>query len=833
MPRSIVHRRRLPHVHALLRRSITYAVLATLTLPPLVAPLAAQTTGPAAPDARPAGPASLEGLPILRVEVVGNVHTDSRLILDQVRAQPGQPYSRQQIDVDTRSIAALDRFVTVTPFVIPQADPTTHLLKGVVVRFQVEERPIVAAVEIRGNREFTDTAIRDVIATHVAGAIDPFTIQTDVKSILDMYRNKGYAQTTVDVDPQAQKQGIVRYSITEGPRARITSIRFDGNANVNSDYLKFKIQTHTSFWFFRKGVLDEDKLQQDLVTIRDIYEKRGFLDARISYFLDYSNDKSEIALRFAIVEGPRYKIGKIFVTGNTLFPTTELLFSSARFGPGAFAQRDEIEALQKRIEDKYGHEGYINREVAVTHAYTDVPGVVDLHIAIIEGNPFIVGRIIIRGNPNVQDRVIRRQIRIYPDQTYDTVLVRKSIERLKSIRIFQDVRITPMGDAQGVRDALVEVAEGQTGRFLIGAGVSTDAGLIGQISLEQQNFDIFNFPHSLDEFVRGQSFKGAGQYFRILLEPGTEFQQYRVTFEEPYLFDTPYSFSNDVYYFTRARESWNERRIGDIVTFGRRFGDVWGATLAFRAEQVSISSVQDNNNNGITDANYFLTDPTTGQPVGPYSDTAQEIIDNKGSHFLTTIKPGITRDTTDSRIFPTTGSRSSFAIEQYGPMGGDITATKFILRFDKYFPLFEDLFERKTVLALRNEVGLAPFGNLPFYERFYAGGIGSLRGFKFRGVGPHDGPLEDPTGGDLSWVSTAEVNYPIWENILRGVVFVDVGNVERDITIGTIRSDIGAGVRVTIPFFGQLPLALDFAIPVTKQAHDRTQIISFALGIPF
>ena len=229
---------------------------------------------------------------MLRVEVVGNVITDTRLITDQVRAQPGQLYSRQQVDVDVRSIASLDRFLKVLAEVVPSTDEKTGILNGVIVRFIVEERSLVSAVEIRGNRQFKDQELRDVLVSHVGGSIDQFTIQTDSKSIRDMYRKKGYAQTSIIVDPELLKQGIVRYQIIEGPRAKITSIKFDGNENVKSSLLKWKIQTHTAFWFFRKGVLEDEKLQQDLITIRDLYRKKGYIDARVSYYLDYSDDKT-------------------------------------------------------------------------------------------------------------------------------------------------------------------------------------------------------------------------------------------------------------------------------------------------------------------------------------------------------------------------------------------------------------------------------------------------------------------------------------------------------------------------------------------------------------
>ncbi len=814
------------HTTSLLRRALPALLACSLLIalpaasPAQSAPPAASVSGTATPDTSP-----LEGRIIKKVEVVGNARTPVKAITDQVRAQPGQAYARSLVDVDVKTIASTDLFITVRADVIPTEDGQ------VIVRYVVEERPIVQSVEIVGNRKFKDEQIREALVVRPGQGVDPFGLQTDTKTIIDMYRKQGFAQTSVDVDKELLKQGVVHYKIIEGPRSFIDKIKFNGNANIKSDRLKWKISTKTHFWFFRKGVLDDDMLQADLVTIRDQYLKRGFLDARVAYSLEYSEDKRNLVVRFIINEGPRYKVGKMLVRGNEVFKTEELLQDN-KLNPGDFAERDRINALQKKVEDRYGHEGYIYSNIEITPSYTDVPGVVDLNINITEGKPYLVGRVIVRGNPNIQDRVIRRQVRIYPDQTYDSVLVKKSVDRLKAVHIFQDVKITPIGDSPDTRDALVEAAEGQTGKFLIGAGVSTNSGLVGQISLEQSNFDISNPPRSMGEFLRGQAWKGSGQFFRILLEPGTEFQRYRVTFEEPYLFDTPYSFSNDAFFFTRSRESWNERRIGDIVTFGRRFGDIWAASLAFRAEQVTISSPQDIYDNRITDVNVPLFDGF-GNIVDYANDSAQQVLDQEGSHLITSVKPGITRDTTDSRVFPTTGTRSGLSWEQYGGIGGTLTMSKFVAKFDWFYPIYSDLFDRKTIFSLRNEVGVIAFGDSVFYERFYGGGIGSLRGFKFRGVSPRSGPLNDPIGGDLSWITTGEVNYPIWEEILRGVVFVDVGDVESDVTIRDIRADFGTGLRVTIPFFGQLPLAIDFAVPVMKKTGDKTQIISFSLGLPF
>jgi outer membrane protein insertion porin family len=795
-------------------------------------------TGAVAAGTVRVGPAAVVGLPILRVEVEGNKRTPAQLILDQIRSQPGEPYSGALVDIDSRSIAALDRFVTVkAEFEAVESDqgPPPRPLKGVILRFIVEERALVTAVQVAGNRAFPDTEIRAGLTVRAGAAIDQFRIETDRRFILDMYKKKGYAQVSVDVDKDLlDKQGIVRYQIIEGPESRITSIQIEGNTVLTGFYIKSNIQTKTYIWIFRKGLLDEDLLQADVAKIREMYLTRGYLDVRVSYVLDFAEDKSTLTVRFVILEGMRYQIGKMTLTGNTVFTQAELLGDTSRFGPGSFAERDKLEALQRRIQDAYSQEGYIYREVDITESFTDTPGVVDVSINITEGKSFTVGAIIVRGNPATQDRVIRRQIRIYPDQTFDMVQVRKSIERLKATGLFQDVKITPIqpqDNAAGVRDALVEVAEGTTGRWSVGAGVSTNVGLVGQLSLEQKNFDIANPPKSFDEFIRGQSFKGAGQYFQIMLEPGTEFQRYRVKFVEPYLLDSPYSFSNDLYFFTRGRESWDERRIGDIVSIGRRFGDVWSVSLALRAEQVTLSNMADLFNDGITQVSF----PIAGADgnIIRFNDTAQEILNERGAHYLSSVKVAVVRDTTNSYSFPTVGSRASLSVEQYGVLGGEVGITKVEAGFNWYTTLYTDLFDRKTVLALRNDVGAIVAGDSPTYERYYLGGIGNLRGFHFRGLGPHNGPRNDPVGGDFSWNTTAEVNFPIYEDLIRGVVFVDVGTVESDLTISKIRSDAGAGVRLTLPFLGGLPIAIDLAYPISRKDGDRTQVFSIALGLPF
>ena len=209
---------------------------------------------------------------------------------------------------------------------------------------------------------------------------------------------------------------------------------------------------------------------------------------------------------------------------------------------------------------------------------------------------------------------------------------------------------------------------------------------------------------------------------------------------------------------------------------------------------------------------------------------AQEILDAEGHSFLTSAGIALTRDTTNRGILPYRGTTTTVGWEAIGALGGDYSFHKLTGSFDWYHTLAEDLLDRKTIFSLHGDAGYI-FGGSVFFERFYGGGIGSIRGFRFRGISPREGPAEDVVGGDFALTGSAEISFPLAGDVLRGVVFADVGTVEQDVRIGTIRSSVGSGIRLILPIMGQVPIAIDFAVPITKDDQDDTQLISFSLGI--
>jgi outer membrane protein assembly factor BamA len=428
---------------------------------------------------------------------------------------------------------------------------------------------------------------------------------------------------------------------------------------------------------------------------------------------------------------------------------------------------------------------------------------VNLVYELTEAEQFRIGRITIRGNTITQDRVIRRQLRFFPEQLYDTVAVRESRDRLMESRLFDKVTITPFGEEPGVRNALVSVEEARTAEFVVGVGFTTNAGVLGTISFTQRNFDYANWPDSWSQFVRGQAFKGAGQTLRLSIEPGTELVRARIDWREPYLFDRPISLGAGLYLFTRGRESYDETRLGAQSSLGKLFPNRWYGELAVRFENVRIDSLD--------------------------SDAPPEVIADKGDHALIGFKGTLVRDRTDNRWLPSKGDRLSFGYEQ---ITGSETFGKSEASYSRYYTVYMDSLDRKHILAGRVS-GEAIVGDAPVFERYYGGGIGDIRGFQFRGISPRSAGTDEPIGGDFKFYAGTEYTFPIYGEMLRGVLFVDSGTVEDELRLSTYRVSTGFGIRLHIPFLGPVPMSLDFGFPISKDEQDDTQLLSFSFGWVF
>lgn len=736
------------------------------------------------------------------VEYEGLDQVPLNVARELTRVRVGDALDSAQLDKDVAALARSRRFERIHYRVEPVEG-------GVRVVFEFTERPFIREIRIVGNSKMKTSDLKDDLGFKVGDPVDFFLARQGRDAIAARYGEKGYGLAEVTLDEEALKKGDVVYTVDEGPRIRVSEVRFEGRISLLEDDLKKRIQTKPALWIFRKGVLDEERIITDAAALQAYYREEGFLDAEASYRIDSGAKPEERIVVFTLEEGVRYRIRDIRLEGNLVFSTEELL-DGMRSAVGDFVRQQWIDADVQRIAALYGDSGYIERNVVATRIFTEEPGGVILIFQVTEGQAYRVGDVIVRGNTRTQEKVVLREFRLYPpDDLWSLSEARAAEERLTQSQVFDSAKVVPVGDEPGVRDVLIDVVESdKIGDFIFGIGASSNSGLFGTVIYDVKNFDLFDPPRSWSEALSLRAFHGAGQRFRLEATPGTDVTRLRLDFTEPYFLDRPIQLGASAYLFNRGRDAYRERRVGSNVSFGKRFekGPLtgWAGEAAFRLESIAVDDVK------------LLS--------------GRDISDAEGTNALTSVKLSLVRDRTDNRFIPSRGDRFWVSYEQVGVFGGEYAFGKLRTGYTWHKTLYVDARERKSVLTLRAESG-GILGDAPVTERFYGGGIGSIRGFQFRGVGPRQGIRDYNVGGDFTLLTGAEYSFPVYEDIVRGVIFTDMGTVESSYTIRDWRGSVGVGVRLTLDFlFGPLPIEFDLSWPALSGPEDEEQVFSFYIG---
>jgi outer membrane protein assembly factor BamA len=823
---------------------------------------AASGQATSAPAAAPSAPINsvvapdLLNRPVEEIRVTGNAQVSLQVILNQVRTQVGDKFIPEQVQEDYQRIYSLKRFSNVQAKVEPTAT-------GVIVIFEVTEEKLIRSIRFVGNATITSDVLSKDIDLKVGEAIEQFRISLAKRAIIFDLRNKNHPFAHVDVNMNhLTETGELVFNIVEGPRVVIRNIAFIGNKSFTADQLGFfwgklndqvRSRWETIWGLLDSGALDPETVEEDVAALRHFYQGQGYFDVKVGRKLIYSPDQSSVEIDYLIDEGPRYKVGRIIFQGNSKLSEQDLRknFSLAE---GRYFDSELVSHDVKQIIRAYSPLGYVYDPNSNDPAYLQVgkgqfqgtakpiyhkdPGTVDLLYEISEGRPFRLGNIHIKGNENAQDKVVARELRVQPGQLYNSGELTDAIDRIKGISgpLFSDAKITPIGNAPDTRDVLVDLNENpHTAQVSFGGQVDSNLGLGGNFKFVQTNFDITKFPNRIEDLWTGdKAFVGAGQTFSATFQPGVDYTNARIAFTEPYVFDQSYSNTDEAFYEQYQREAWYERHAGGAITFGKQINYEWTTAITLGAEDVYVGGITDywplsNRVDVINPITHLPNTNRLGQ-VQTYlrSERAPEVLAGAGDNAITNIGWTLRHDTTNPGTLLYKGDRETFRYDYYGVMGGP-SFHKFTLGLDNYTTLYTDVTDRKTVLNLHADAGyITP--DAPFFERFYGGGRGSIRGFEYRGVSPRDGRALDPVGGNFNLNATAEVSFPIYGDNFRGVVFTDVGTVEPDIRIHTIRQSVGAGIRVVVPILSQAPIAFDLAFPVKKADQDNEQIFSFGVG---
>jgi len=731
---------------------------------------------------------------------------------DQIRAfmvsRPGIPYEEVHVQEDVRKLHATKWFVPGGVQVSTRIEADGR----VTILVYVNELPgIVEDLQFIGAQHLSRNELQDITGIRKGEPMNPSANEYGRATLQRRYQDDGryYAQVEL-LEGNKPTDTRVIFSIVEGPTVKVAGVDFRGVQHASTGRLRTQIATKREFLKFFGGKFQPVSMDIDRRELINYYESIGFIDVQITPEVVQAADVGHVRIVYHIVEGKQYTVEGKQINGAKSFPLEALNPLTDDLKPGEKYDRRISEGNKSRLRDYYGSRGY---EVGIKeerYANPEKPGVIQVHYDVMNdrGVPDRVGRIILDGNDITKDRVILNQLDLRPGQILQYPKIEEARMRLARLGVFDPevpptVEVIPNEFDSTFKDIRVRVKETRTGSFQFGGSFNTDQGVTGNITLNERNFDILRWPTSLDDIRNGRAFRGGGQEFRIEAAPGTAFQRYSATWREPYLLDTPFGLTVSGYYFQRSFAEYNEDRVGGRFTLDRRLDPIWRASLAMRVEGVAVKDVPAN---------------------APAS-----ISRDAGQHFVLGLRPGLTRDTRDSYLYPTTGSVLDIGFEQllgsYTVPIGTVEYTKFLST--KY--LAREDGSGKHVLGIRSQFSVAG-DDAPVFERFYGGGIRSFRGFTFRGLGPFENNYA--VGGRFAFINTIEYQIPILANDkFHFVTFCDHGTVEKNFAIRDYRVSVGAGFRLAIPALGPLPLAIDFGFPLSKGPNDKGQTVNVSVGL--
>lgn len=739
------------------------------------------------------------------------------------------------------------------------------------VVFKIEEGPKVKIWDInfRGNKFVSQSVLKTKLSSKsvllwvIGGDYDPEIIRNDVMALKQYYMGLGFFDVEVSSAEQfSEDKGkvTVTFSIDEGQRYRVGTIDVVGNEVIPHEELLKKLKMSEGGYFNARF------MREDVSSMKDKYDDLGRLFAKVEPTPHFRQDDSGwVDLTYRIDEDvPRY-VGQInihirgdyphtqekvvrnqvdrFIKPGMLARGSDFRMAQARVrGSGLWEQsdpplfdivpsegRDYLPTFNVRGQNPNRHELVETNAVwapqtpervfghsltPLTDQIREVPQPAD--------PPALPAREESHPNEKVPGKIVP-ETSVNPIHNIDPDLIFRGQSepifdyRAQSLDRFgnpvpQDYlqRVSPQGDPfgdalsrppmPGFVDVNIDVTEGRTGRLMFGVGVNSDAGVIGSLVLQEDNFDILRPPTSWADIVNGHAWRGGGQSFRLEAVPGNEVSRYMASWQDPFFLGSNFSLGLSGFYYNRWFRDWTEDRLGGRISLGYVLDRFWSVSGAVRLEDVNVRNFR--------------------------TPAPQDLLDVAGHTFLSTASVTLSYDSRDNSFVPTRGNFADFTYEQGF---GEFVYPRFDVTAGQYFTTYErpDGFG-KHILALTGQLGWTGHGT-PIYERYYAGGYSSFRGFEFRGVTPREMGFQ--VGGDWLMLGSAEYMVPLTaDDNIRAVVFSDFGTVEPDVSLSDFRVTAGFGLRLVIPMMGPAPLAFDFAWPIVKQDFDRERVFSFYIG---
>jgi len=751
-----------------------------------------------------AAAASAEGEKISAISVKGNRRIETATILNAVKQKAGDTLSGEKTDADLRAIYKLGHFQDVRV-------STEETGKGTVLTFTVLEKPVVRSIRFEGNKELsTDKLTKDGLELRQDAIFSTKDLDKSVAKIKKLYSDDGYylVEVTPRVESRSPSEMVVTFKIVEGKKVLISTIRFDGNKEFSARKLRGFMETKEKWflsWLTNAGTYKEEVLKNDALIIADKYMNTGYINVKVgepSVKLNDARDALEVTI--GITEGDQFRMGEIGFSGDLLDPASELR-KKLKAEQGQIFSRATMRSDIGTLTDIYGDKGYAFASITPITKPNPEKKIVDVTFDMEKGDLVHIERISIAGNPKTRDKVIRREMRVTEGETFSATGMKRSKQNLMNTGFFEEANIsTAKGSSTDKLNVSVEVKEKPTGTFSIGGGYSSLDGIIGQGSVQQSNFLGLGLKANLSGSIGGRS------------------QTYSLGLTDPYFLDTKWNLGGDVYRSERDYLDYTRRLTGGDIKAGYPINDFIGTFFMYKYE------IKDLFNPQAAYKNLNTTDPDT-YPLG--STTTSSIL------------ASITHNNTDYRLDPTTGFINTLNME-YAGLGGTNRFARFTTDHTWFHPLYKKvIFSTKLTLGYIQEVGKT----IPIDEKFYLGGIFSLRGYKSRTVSPTKNQLTPDVnttvtnqrvflGGNKEIFGNTEITFPLMTDAgIKGVVFFDYGNAFDESyskTFSSLLFSYGAGIRWQSPIG---PLRLEYGIPLNPRSDidSKSGRFEFSIGSMF
>lgn len=738
---------------------------------------------------------------VAEIKIVGRLRVSEETIRRLIEQPVGGPLQRSVVSEDIKRIYRSGFFDDVQVSEKELPDGKVGLL------FQVAERPTINAIRYEGNDELDEDDFEKVVDLRAFSVVSVPNIKRNLEKIKNLYVDEGYylANVTYRLEPLPGNLVDVVFIADEGQEIEVKTITFLGNSKVDDDTLRSSMFTREGGFFAfltRAGKFKREAFQQDLMRIQMTYLDRGYIHVNVGDpVVTLSPDKKSMHITIHIEEGEQYSVGAVGLTGDFIVDRAELE-EMIKLKSGDIFSRETVVSDTIAIGDLYKDAGYANATISNQTRSDDVGKTVDFTYVIQKGEKVYFRFIEIQGNHSTRDRVIRRELTFYEGQLYSSTALKQSRQEVMRLGFFDDVTLTTKNtENPAFVDVIIKVKERDTGTFQLGAGFSSIENFIFTAQISKQNL-----------FGRGQSLAFQATLSSIR-------SMFSISFVEPYFFDSPFTFGFELYSFDTDYSDFTRDSIGGNITWGYKFTRDLSISLTYKLEDVDVSI------GGLT-----------GRSTTPLHDLFQD-------GLTSSLRGTVTYDDRDNRLFPTKGWFIQGSAEWADKfLGSENLFVRLRGNVRWYTPLFWD-----WVFKINGNIGyITGIGgqDVPIFERFFMGGIFTVRGFERNSLGPElqVASIRDPLtplsafniGGNKQLYFNTELEIPIFAALqIRAVAFLDAGQAYNDnenIDLLGLRYSAGFGFRWWSPVG---PLRFEWGFPLDPREGEEPVVFEFTIGNSF